>query len=276
MHELRLLLPEHRTNTGPAVFGASLIYLICGILAVAMVLLNPPPTDPPAVASQQTKIDLNIFRNVVGPKSGGGGGGGNRSRKLEALKTEPTPAIKPPDPQPSFEPVPQPVPEPEPTPLAATVLTAEPNNAPLAVVGPAANPGTALGPGDRGAGGPGDGGIGPDNERGLGPGDDQNTGGGPFAPGDVDVQVVPTFMPKPSYTVEGVTRRIEGDVMLTCIVLATGRVGSCRITKSIDRNVYGLDDEALKTAAKFQFRPAMRKRKPVPVEVNIILEFRIR
>ena len=43
-------------------------------------------------------------------------------------------------------------------------------------------------------------------------------------------------------------RRTQGPVELSCIVLATGRVGTCRITKSLDGNALGLDDEALKAA----------------------------
>jgi hypothetical protein len=33
-HELRLLLPELRTNTGPAFLGAGLIYLLGGLLVL--------------------------------------------------------------------------------------------------------------------------------------------------------------------------------------------------------------------------------------------------
>jgi protein TonB len=272
-HDLKLLLPEGRVNAGPAFLGASLVYLVGGLLFALLIWLRPPSPFPPPDAAPATDIPSIIFRNVVGPM-GGGGGGGNRARATERLRTAPTPAVKPPDPQPRFEPVREPAPEPEPPPLAATV-SAVANDAQLAVVSPNATPGASLGPGERGAGGPGDGGVGPDRDRGLGPGDGPNTGGGPYGPGDVDVQVVPTFTPKPAYTPEGMQRRRQGAVELSCIVLATGRVGTCRITRSLDGNALGLDDEALKAAGRFIFRPAMRKGQPVPVEVNIIIEFRI-
>jgi TonB family protein len=71
-------------------------------------------------------------------------------------------------------------------------------------------------------------------------------------------------------------RRREGEVSLSCLVLATGNVGSCRVTKSLDGNSLGLDDEALKAASRFVFKPAMRRGQPVPVMVNIIISFRLR
>ena len=218
-HELKLLLPETRVNAGPAFVGAGLVYLAGGLLFALLIWLHPPSPFPPPDRAPVTNIPSLIFRNVVGPM-GGGGGGGNRSRATERLRTAPTPAVKPPDPQPQLEPVREPVPEPEPPPLAATV-SAVANDAPLAVVSPNASPGTSLGDGERGAGGPGDGGIGPDTDRGFGPGNGPNTGGGPYGPGDVDTQVVATYTPKPAYTPEAMQRRTQGPVELSCIVLAT-------------------------------------------------------
>jgi TonB family protein len=101
-------------------------------------------------------------------------------------------------------------------------------------------------------------------------------GPGPYGPGDVDVQVVPIFTPKPAYTAEAVVRKVEGEVRLSCVVLASGAVGVCTVTRSLDGNRYGMDDEAVKAASRFVFRPATRGGKPVPVMVNIIIEFRMR
>jgi len=65
-------------------------------------------------------------------------------------------------------------------------------------------------------------------------------------------------------------------VTLSCLVLATGNVGSCKVTKSLDGNNLGLDDEALKAASRFVFKPAMRRGQSVSVMVNIIISFRLR
>ena len=118
--------------------------------------------------------------------------------------------------------------------------------------------------------------MGPGTDGGFGPGKGPNTGPGPFGSGDVDVQVVPVYTPRPAYTPEAMVRRREGEVSLSCLVLATGNVGSCRVTKSLDGNALGLDDEALKAASRFVFKPAMRRGQPVPVMVNIIISFRLR
>jgi protein TonB len=99
--------------------------------------------------------------------------------------------------------------------------------------------------------------------------------GGPGGPNGVDVQVVALSTPKPAYTPQAMQRHIEGEVALSCVVLATGRVSQCRITRSLDAN-YGLDEEALKAAMRFVFKPAQRKGQPVAVPVNIVLEFHMR
>lgn len=278
MPEPRLLLPETPMHVGPAFAGAGLVYAIGGLLLALLIWLRPPV---PALATTVKEIcDCGpelIFRNVVGA-GGGGGGGGNRTSLLQPKKTATVPAIKPPEPQPQLVPTPDPVPPPEPTPIAAMV-PALPTDVPIAIVNPDSSPGgTSLGPGTNGAGGSGISGAGPGpTGGGFGPGEPgPNMGPGPSGPGDVDVQVVPIFTPKPAYTAEAVVRKVEGEVRLSCVVLATGAVGSCTVTRSLDGNRYGMDDEAVKAASRFMFRPATRGGKPVPVMVNIIIEFRMR
>ena len=111
-HELRLLLPELRTNTGPAFLGAGLIYLLGGLLVTLLIWLQPPATFTTPTTAASLSVPAIIFRNIVGPM-GGGGGGGNRTLEAERPRTEPIPATKPPEPQPSLEPVVEPAPEPE-------------------------------------------------------------------------------------------------------------------------------------------------------------------
>ena len=275
--EPRFLLPETPTHVGPAFAGAGVVYAIGGLLLALLMWLRPPVPVFTTVVNDTETLPALIFRNVVGA-GGGGGGGGNRTPLLQPKRMEPVPAIKPPEPLPQLVPDPEPVPPPEPTPIAAMV-NAVPNDNPVAIVSqePSSPGATALGPGTKGAGGPGDSGVGPGTKGGLGPdGDGPGAGPGPFGPGDVDVQVVPIFTPKPAYTSEAVVRKVEGEVRLSCVVLATGAVGSCTVTRSLDGNRYGMDDEALKAASRFMFRPATRRGKPVPVMVNIIIEFRMR
>ena len=273
--EPRFLLPETPTHAGPAFAGAGAIYAIGGLLLALLMWLQPPVPTLVAGIDEPDDFPTIILRNVVGP-SGGGGGGGNKTSLLEPKKTATVPAIRPPEPQPQFVPPPDAVPPPEPPPIAATV-SAVPNTEDIAIVSPdAAKPGSSLGSGTNGAGGPDDDGVGEGRKGGLGPGEGPNAGPGPYGPGDVDVQVAPVFLPKPAYTSEAMVIRREGDVTLSCLILATGSVGSCTVTKSLDGNRLGLDNEALKAAAKAVFRPAMRRGQPVPVMVNIIISFRLR
>jgi TonB family protein len=272
------MLPESRTNLKTVFGGAGAIYAVA-LAAVLFVVWARPPV-PDFIRSQIEPFDISkiIFENVAGP-SGGGGGGGQKAPAPTPVKTAPTPAIKPPEPLPEPIPIPEPPQPPPPieTPPAATV-PAIASNADLSAFDPSRPPapGANVGNGGTGAGGGNGPGIGPGNGPGLGPGDGGNTGGGVYGPGSVDQMVIPLLTPKPAYTSQAMLRRIQGEVTLSCIVLATGEVGKCEITKSLDSNNFGLDDEAMKAAKKFKFKPAMRKGQPVAVRVNIVLDFNMR
>jgi TonB family protein len=58
-------------------------------------------------------------------------------------------------------------------------------------------------------------------------------------------------------------------------VLQNGDVGTCNITRSLDP-MFGLNDEAIKAAKQWRFRPGMRFGEPVPVLVTIELAFTLR
>jgi protein TonB len=54
-----------------------------------------------------------------------------------------------------------------------------------------------------------------------------------------------------------------------------GTVGNVQITKSLD-STFGLDQEAIKAAKQWRFKPGMRQGEPVPVLVTIELTFTLR
>ena len=275
-NDLHFVLPENRTNLATVFGGAGSIYAVVLAIVIALVWFRPPV--PEIIKTQLEPFDVTniIFKNVAGP-SGGGGGGGVKTPKPEPIKTSPTPAIKDPTPLPEPIPVKDPPPPPDPTPPAASV-PAIATNVEIGAFDPGKppQPGGTSGGGGSGAGGGTGSGVGPGSGAGLGPGEGGNTGGGVYGPGSVDQQVVALYTPKPAYTPQAMLRRIQGEVTLSCIVTATGDVGSCKITKSLDSNNFGLDDEALKAAKRFKFKPAMRKGQPVPVQVNIVLDFNMR
>jgi len=80
---------------------------------------------------------------------------------------------------------------------------------------------------------------------------------------------------KPQYTAEAMRAKVQGTVWLQCVVLPDGTVGNVQVTKSLDSN-FGLDQEAIKAAKQWRFRPGSRMGEPVPVLVTIELTFTLR
>jgi TonB family protein len=80
---------------------------------------------------------------------------------------------------------------------------------------------------------------------------------------------------KPQYTPQAMKAKIQGTVWLTVIVLDTGNVGDVTVAKSLDAE-HGLDDEAVKAARQWVFKPGTRDGKPVNVEVTIEMTFTLK
>ena len=79
----------------------------------------------------------------------------------------------------------------------------------------------------------------------------------------------------PDYTVAALRAKIQGIVVVECVVLPDGTIGDVKIIQSLDK-VYGLDEEAIKTAKQWRFQPGRRLGEPVPVFVQIELSFTLR
>jgi protein TonB len=80
---------------------------------------------------------------------------------------------------------------------------------------------------------------------------------------------------KPDYTADAMRAKVQGAVLLECVVLTDGTIGDVRIVKSLD-NVFGLDEQAVKAARQWRFQPGRRFGEPVPVIVLIELTFTLR
>jgi len=273
--ELQFILPETHTNVGTVFSGAGTIYVLLAALVTLMLWVRPPASPLTTLPAAFDTAPLT-FLNIAG-LTGGGGGGGDRSPQPVPIRTSPVLAITPPAAPPTVVP-PDVLPPPDFTPVSASVPAIVSSLDP-ASFDPSRPPTSgALGSGDNGAGGPGSSGIGPGKDGGgVGPGPGgPNIGPGPGGAGGVDQQVQLLQMQKPNYTPDGMLHKVQGETRLSCTVLATGRVGGCTVTRSVDSNRFGLDDEAIKAAMKFLFKPAMRQGKPVPVQVNIVIEFTLR
>ena len=71
--------------------------------------------------------------------------------------------------------------------------------------------------------------------------------------------------------------KVQGSVWLECVVMPDGSVGNVRVIRSLDP-VFGLDQEAIKAARLWRFKPGMNMKtnEPVPVLVTIELTFTLR
>jgi TonB family protein len=78
----------------------------------------------------------------------------------------------------------------------------------------------------------------------------------------------------PTYTNEAMKRWIQGTVLLDAIVLPDGHVGQVNVFRSLDAE-YGLDDQAIAAARRWEFEPARLEASntPVPTRVRLELEF---
>ena len=131
-------------------------------------------------------------------------------------------------------------------------------------------------PNDTASTGSGSGsGAGPGQGSGLGPGFGGGTGGGAYRPGNGVNLPQPLKEVKPQYTADAMRAKVQGTVLLECVVLPDGSVGSVEVVRSLD-STFGLDQEAIKAAKQWRFRPGTRFGEPVAVLVTIELTFTLR
>src|SRR5712664_3259263 len=78
--------------------------------------------------------------------------------------------------------------------------------------------------------------------------------------------------PRPEYTAEGRTLRIEGDVVLEMVFLANGSVQVNRVVSGLG---HGLDEAATRAAQHIKFKPARREGQPVDFPARVRIEFRL-
>jgi len=79
---------------------------------------------------------------------------------------------------------------------------------------------------------------------------------------------------EPKYTSEAMRAGVMGMVVLECVVRVDGRPEPCRVLQSLDA-LYGLDDQALKAVKTWTFYPAQKGGAPVPIVVQLEVNFRL-
>ena len=81
----------------------------------------------------------------------------------------------------------------------------------------------------------------------------------------------PIQQQKPFYPVEPYAAGIQGSVLLEVVVESTGSIGDVRVTRSVHPD---LDEAAIASVRKWQFKPGTKSGQPIAVIVTIEVTFR--
>ncbi len=102
---------------------------------------------------------------------------------------------------------------------------------------------------------------------------------GPDAPRPKPAEVPPAVQPvvilskpNPAYTDEARKLRLEGDVLVEVVFLASGSVRVVRVTNGLG---HGLDEAAVHAAGQIRFKPALQDGKPVDFPATVHIEFQL-
>ena len=225
-------------------------------------LISPIDLAPPEVAPAQKQT------------MGGGGGGGDRS-PLPASKgrlpkaslkqfTPPMAVVNNLNPKLAMEPSIIAPPDAK-LPDCPTCLN---YGDPLGKIGPLSN-----GPGSGGGIGSGSGGgVGSGKGGGYGPGEGGGVGGGVFRVGGGVSPPTLLFKVEPEYSEEARKAKYQGTVLLYVQVDPSGKAVNMRVLHSLG---LGLDEKAMEAVKKWKFKPGVKDGKPVTVEAQIEVNFRL-
>jgi periplasmic protein TonB len=221
-----------------------------------------------------TQIDAFLPMSAAAKQSSGGGGGGGAHDILQALKGK-LPKFEQ---QPIVPPMVVKNDHPKLTQEAAIVMPKDlqlpNNNMPnlgdprTSIAGPAAN-----GTGDLGGMGTGSGGgIGSGRGNGYGPGYGGGYGGGLYHVGGGVAAPELIFAPDPEFSDEARRAKFQGVCVVSLVVDAQGNPQRVLVVRHLGM---GLDQKAVEAVRHYRFKPATLQGKPVAVEVNIEVNFRI-
>ncbi len=277
--DVPFLFERPQEHVGPAA-GASLAAHVLVVLVIFLLVKYAPRAETSGAILPDKPNDNIIWLSEPGP-GGGGGGGGNRMKdpprqaELPGKDKITVPVEKPP----KLE-APQQIAKNEPPPeqlnIPAMTLAASKDTLPGAIAAPPGPPTLSQGSGTGGGSGTGAGtGIGPGTGSGLGPGSGGGTGGGVYHPGNGVTQPQLLHEVKPAYTSDAMRAKVQGSVWVETIVQKDGSVGDVQVIRSLDPT-FGLDQEAVKAAKQWRFRPCTRQGEAVACVVSIELTFTLR
>jgi len=107
---------------------------------------------------------------------------------------------------------------------------------------------------------------------GIGSGNGGGVGSGVFRVGGGVSAPRPIFAPGPEYSEEAREAKYQGSCALWVVVGPDGQTREIKVARTLG---LGLDEEAIDAVKKWKFEPAMRDGKPVAVQVNVEVTFRL-
>ncbi len=276
--DVPFLFEQRDKRIAPAFLGSLLSHVAFGLLLIFLIRYSSNTTTVAAVLPEQPNTSI-IWLSQPGP-GGGGGGGGNRMKEPPRQAELPgkdkltVPVSKPPKVE--MQQVKN-----EPDPVAQLNIPAKSTAAALdslpgAIQAPAGPPTLSQGSGTGGGAGTGTGtGVGPGTGSGLGPGSGCGTGGGVYRPGNGVTLPRVLHEERPQYTSDAMRAKVQGTVLLECVVRPDGGVTDVQIVRSLDPT-FCLDQQAVAAARKWRFAPGTRLGEPVAVQITIELTFTLR
>jgi len=248
-------------------------------MAVLALRAGADRSHDPSTAVARNHIPM-VWLIQAGP-GGGGGGGGNRmpepARRAEARGADraTVPSARPPSLEPSRN-TRTDVDVVQRLDIPVVPLASGTDMLPGSIEAPAGPPTLSQGPGDRGGAGTGvNGGDGSGDGRGQGPGSRGNRGGGPARIGSDMTMPIEIHRGTPQYTAAAMHARAQGIIIVECVVQTNGVCADIRVKRSLNP-AFGLDEEAIKAASQWRFRPATQRGEPVPVLVTMEIAFSLR
>lgn len=92
------------------------------------------------------------------------------------------------------------------------------------------------------------------------------------AAGGMSSGVEVLYEPNPGYTQEARLLKMEGDVVLEVVFLASGQLQVTRVASGLG---HGLDEAAIQAAKQIRFRPAKQNGNPIDFAARVRIEFRL-
>jgi protein TonB len=115
-------------------------------------------------------------------------------------------------------------------------------------------------------------GLGSGNGSGLGPGTGGNYGGGLRKIGGGVSTPVVIYQVEPEFSEEARKAKFMGVVLVNLIVGSDGLPKNVHVLQGVGM---GLNEKAVEAVRQYRFKPAMENGKPVPVELNVEVNFQI-